>query len=131
MERLRSFLLWLLVSLGFMPKPDFVARLVDDHPTPDSMEPGILYIVGNREFQKWAYMLCPSKLDEVIQLSLQTKRRPHWLVRTDFFGRPSVHPSIWQLEGSYAHFWVRRGKIEWALGSGKKPNFVPNFEDEA
>ena len=95
------------------------------------MEPGILYIVGNRDFQKWAYLLCPAKLDEVIQLSLQTKRRPHWSVRTDFFRRPTIHPSIWQLEGSYAHFWVRDGMIYWTPDTEQKPRFEPNLEEDA
>jgi hypothetical protein len=121
MDSLRGLLFSILIWLGVMPKPDLVVRTVSDHPERQKMKPGILYVVGGNGFTKWAYFLCPAKLDEVIQLSLQPNRRPRWQVATDFWGRPTITPSVRQLAGSYAHFWVRTGKIDWCIDTGKPP----------
>jgi hypothetical protein len=118
-----AHLFQVLVWLGFLRKPEFIIRTVVDHPTPETMNPGILYVVGGKGFMKWAYLRCPAKIDEVIQLSLQPNRRPRWELVTDIWGRPTITPSVRQLEGSYAHFWMRNGKVDWCADSGKPPIF--------
>ncbi len=85
-----------------------------------------MYVVGGRDYQKWAYFMCPSGNGELTQLCLQKNRRPHWKVSADFFGRPTVHPSIRQLEGSYAHYWVKKGSVEWCADTGVRPQFARN-----
>jgi Family of unknown function (DUF6527) len=121
METVWLFLCWLLAWLRIIPKPDLLARLVSDHPDPETMKAGMVYIVGGNGYWKWAYLRCPSKHDEIIQLSLMQERRPRWQITADRLGRPTVHPSIRQLEGSYAHFWIKNGRIEWCRDSGRKP----------
>lgn len=123
MLAIRNFLLWLLVAVGIVRRPDQVAVLVPEHPDPETMKAGILYVVGGSGYRKWAYFRCPADHDEIIQLSLMPERRPRWTVTTDFLGRPTIHPSVRQLEGSYAHFWVRKGRIDWCADSGQKPRF--------
>lgn len=118
-EILRAFLIW----LGFIKKPDYVMHLVADHPAPKEMVAGIVYVVGGRGYCKWAYFLCPTGNGDVIQLSLQPKHRPRWDIVRDFLGRPTVHPSVRQTEGSYAHFWIRNGHVFWCDDTGKRPNF--------
>jgi hypothetical protein len=110
---------WLLVTFGLVRKPEFVARKISDHPTPEAIKPGYLYVVGGCNYVKWAYFRCPSDESEIIQLSLMTKRHPSWRVTIDMLGRPTLHPSVRQLDGSLAHFWVKTGHIEWCAGSGK------------
>jgi hypothetical protein len=113
MEVVTGILRWLLISLRIIPKPDLLACIVPDHPAPESMKPGWLYVVGADGYRKWAYFRCPADHDEIIQLSLMPQRRPRWEVSIDLLGRPTIHPSVWQLEGSHAHFWVKQGRVEW------------------
>jgi hypothetical protein len=122
MVKVQILLLWLLVALRLVRRPDLMANLVADHPDPDDMKVGMIYIVGGAGYRKWAYFRCPADHEEIIQLSLMRDRRPRWTVTTDLLGRPTIDPSVRQLDGSYAHFWVRKGRIEWCADSGRKPN---------
>ena len=113
----RALLIWLRI----IQLPDLTARIVPDHPLPDTLEAGWIYVVGGPGYQKWAYFRCPADNDEIIQLSLMPNHRPRWGVTIDFLQRPSIHPSVRQLDGSYAHFWVRNGRVDWCSDTGKKP----------
>lgn len=113
---LRSALVWLRI----IPKPELLVCTVPDHPAPESIEPGVIYVVGGRGYRKWACFRCPADTDEIVQLSLMPNRRPRWQVSVDLLGRPSLHPSVRQLDGSYAHFWVKRGRVVWCPDSGKE-----------
>lgn len=121
MEAVMAIVRWLLIWLRIIPRPDLLARIVPDHPSPESMTPGWLYVVGANGYWKWAYFRCPADHDEIIQLSLMPERRPRWKVSIDRLGRPTVDPSVRQLDGSYAHFWIRQGRVDWCPDSGKKP----------
>lgn len=110
----------LLIWLGIIPQPDLLVRVVSDHPAPESIEPGCIYVVGGPGYKKWAYFRCPADTTEIIQLSLMQNRRPRWDVTIDFLNRPTVNPSVRQLEGSYAHFWVKKGCVEWCKDSGRQ-----------
>lgn len=105
-------------AFGFIAKPNLVAMLVSDHPVAEAMNPGVVYIVGGTGYQKWAVFRCPGHEHEIIQLSLMPTRRPRWTVALDFFERPTIHPSVRQLDGSYAHFWVRSGQVDWCSDTG-------------
>jgi hypothetical protein len=98
-------------------------RKIADHPLSGQMEGGIVYVVGGPGYQKWAYLLCPTGSGEAIQLSLQPNRKPRWQVSADLLGRPTIYPSVRQLEGSYAHFWVRAGSVLWCEDTGQPPLF--------
>lgn len=119
MATLRSILLWLLVALGLARKPDFTVLTVSDHPDESAIRPGRVYVVTSGGHMKWAYFLCPADPTEVIQLSLMTSRRPHWRLRLDWADRPTIDPSVWQIAGSGAHFWIRGGVVEWCEDSGE------------
>ena len=117
---LSSSLRLLLIWFRIIQKPDFITTRVSEHPIESEIKPGQMYVVGGREYQKWAYFLCPSETGEIVKLSLQRNRRPHWQVTIDFLGRPTIHPSIRQLEGLYAHFWISRGAVHWCADTGKE-----------
>ncbi|MER8822711.1 DUF6527 family protein [Mesorhizobium sp. M0991] len=119
MVMLRSILLWLLVALGLARRPDFTVLIVSDHPDESAMKPGRVYVVTSGGHMKWAYFLCPADPMEVIQLSLMTSRRPHWRLTRDWADRPTIQPSVWQMAGSHAHFWIRGGQVDWCADSGK------------
>lgn len=107
------------VGLGFIRSPDLIGQLVSDHPAPAAMQPGVIYIVGGAGYQKWAVFRCPRYEDEIIQLSLMPNRQPCWTIRTDLIGRPTIDPSVRQLDGSFAHFWVKGGRVAWCTDSGQ------------
>ena len=121
MDGFRAFCRALLIWLRIISPPDLLARLVADHPPPESLESGWIYVVVGPGYQKWAYFRCPADNDEIIQLSLMKKHRPRWGVAIDFLQRPTIHPSVRQLDGSYAHFWVRKGRVDWCADTGIKP----------
>lgn len=111
----------LLIRLRLIPKPDFLIRTVADHPVVAQLEPGVIYVVATNGHRKWAYFLCPTTTGEIIQLSLQPNRRPRWQVTSDFLGRPTIYPSVRQMAGSYAHFWIRNGAVKWCADTGRAP----------
>jgi len=108
------------VGLGFIRRPDLISLPVSDHPVPEAIQPGVIYVVGGASYQKWAVFRCPQYENEIIQLSLMANRRPRWTVTTDAIGRPTIHPSVRQLDGSSAHFWVKAGCVV----SGNSPHIL-------
>ncbi len=120
MATIRLILLRILAWLGFFPRPDLIVKFVADHPAPASLEPGCIYVVAVQRYQKWAYFRCPADNNEIIQLSLMSNRRPNWEIKLDWLGRPTLDPSVRQLEGSFAHFWVKNGRVEWCLDTGRR-----------
>lgn len=111
----------ILVAVRLIPRPAFTARLVAGHPDPGTMADGQIYVVGGRGYNKWAYFRCPADREEIVQLSLMPERRPRWTVAVDWLGRPTINPSVRQLDGTYAHFWIREGVVVWCGDSGRKP----------
>lgn len=109
------------IRLGIISRPALIVRSVTTHPTPEEMKPGVVYVVGSQGFAKWALFRCPRHDDEVIQLSLMPNRRPRWTISSDFLGRATISPSVRQLDGSYAHFWVKRGAVAWCPDTGHQP----------
>lgn len=114
----------LATAFGLIRRPELIVRRVAEQPRPEAIEPGVIYVVGGKDYKKWAILRCPNDTDEIIQLSLMPNRRPRWSITADFFERPTIHPSVRQVEGSYAHFWVKRGNIAWCGDTGQKPSWA-------
>lgn len=108
-----------LIGLGFVAKPDLAAEHMIDHPSPDDLKPGRLIVVKDGALAKWACFRCPGGCGERIQLSLGLARRPRWSVALDWLRRPTLEPSVRQLNACRCHFWVRHGKVEWCADSGQ------------
>jgi len=108
-------------AIGIIRRPELLPVLVDDLPRPEAVAAGKIYIVGGPGYQKWAVFRCPKHEEEIVQLSLMQNRRPRWTIAMDFLDRPTIHPSIRQLDGAYAHFWVRSGCVDWCADSGQRP----------
>lgn len=121
MRSAAAFVCWLFVALRLIPRPALIAVFVSDHPDPEAMSDDRLYIVGGKSVTKWAYFRCPTDRTEIIQLSLMPSRRPRWSVAVDLLGRPTITPSVRQLDGSYAHFWIKKGAVVWCGDTGRKP----------
>lgn len=110
MLALKLFLLWLLARLGLIKAPDFFARYATAHPPQDEIRPGEMIIVRTGAYTKWACIKCPCGCGDKISLSLDQSRRPRWTVSVDFLSRPTVYPSVHQLAGCRAHFWIKGGQ---------------------
>jgi Family of unknown function (DUF6527) len=102
-----------------VPKPDFTTERVTIHPAPDRIKPGQIVVVGDRQIQKWACFQCPGGCGEVIKLSLNQHRRPCWSIQVDRFDRPTISPSIRQINDCRCHFWIKEGQVEWCNDSGR------------
>ena len=105
-----------LTLVGLMPRPDIVTRPAPEQP--EEMRDGLLYLIAGRSGPKWAGFLCPCGCGERILLSLSQERRPRWSVDADWFGRPTVTPSVRQTDGCMSHYWVRKGRVDWCRDSG-------------
>lgn len=96
----------------------FSAVVLPDHPDLETLPAGLLYVVGGKAYQKWAFLVCPCGCGERIMLSLAKNRRPRWQVELDWLQRPTVKPSVWQTDGCYSHFWIKKGIIHWTSDTG-------------
>jgi Family of unknown function (DUF6527) len=110
----------LLVWLRYIRKPDFSSHTVATHPAPENIKPGQILMVGDVKYQKWVCFQCPGGCGEKILLSLNQKRYPCWAISIDWLGRPTLDPSVRQLNECRCHFWVRQGVVEWCSDSGGK-----------
>jgi hypothetical protein len=110
---LRTFAQRLLTWLRFILKPDFAAQIVLMHPTPEEVKPGTILVVGDDKYQKWVCFRCPGRCGENISLPLNKNQRPCWAVSIDWLGRPTIHPSVRQLNECRCHFWIRQGCVDW------------------
>lgn len=106
-----------LVHFHAIEKPDFYTKFLSLYPSPEEIKPGVLIVVGNSKFKKWACLKCPDGCGETILLSLSQSRRPRWTVVVDWLGRPTICPSIRQLDGCKSHFWLKQGTVEWCSDS--------------
>lgn len=108
---------WFLVKTGLITKPELTSRIVDLHPAPDDMIFGEIVIVVNASYEKWACFRCPSNCGELISLSLNQRRSPSWRVTYDWLSRPTLYPSIRQLNDCQCHFWIKNGQTYWCHDS--------------
>ena len=115
----RTAALRLLVRLRLLRRPDLIGRTVARHPVPEELPEGELVLVQDGSRRKWACLRCPGGCGQKIQLALSPNRRPHWRVRLDWLARPSVSPSVRQLNDCRCHFWINRGAVRWCADNGQ------------
>lgn len=106
---MRSFFDWLVQLWRRFTRPWLRLQWIDEEP--GSLSGGTLYVVGTPEFQKWAIFACPCGCRDRIELYLGHERRPHWTIKVEH-GRATIIPSVWQTGGCGAHFFVRRGRVD-------------------
>ena len=112
---MRKILTRVLRHLGLI-RFDLTTRRIDRFPANDEVTPGEMLIVESDGVRKWVCFKCPGGCKEKISLSLNQKRRPRWEISNDWFGRPTISPSIHQQNECGCHFWVRSGRVEWCPG---------------
>lgn len=82
---------------------------------PEVPRAGEVAVVGSQQFPKWLLIDCPCGHGHTILLPLSKRMDPHWSLRIDPAGSPSIHPSVDRnrFEGVRCHFWIREGKVHW------------------
>ena len=96
--------------LPFLARPAFLADWISECPSREERRSGLVLVEMREGFLKWAHLGCP-KCGDHIQLPLAGSSR--WTVDIDFFRRPTFAPSIWERTTCGAHFFLRKGNIEW------------------
>lgn len=109
---MRRLIVRALRRLGWL-RYDLLVSLVSQHPGKTAVPPGELWLVIDTGVKKWACISCPGGCGAQISLSLNPSRRPRWSLETDFWGRPTVSPSIHQHTVCSCHFWIKRGIVIW------------------
>jgi Family of unknown function (DUF6527) len=117
---MQRWLISLLSWLGRIKKPQFHARYADKHPSIADLAADDLVIVRSGLYTKWACFRCPCGCGEKIALSLDKDRRPSWRVSADWLRRPTIDPSVRQLDRCFSHFWIKGGQVHWCPDSGRR-----------
>lgn len=109
---MRSLLSRALRFFGLL-KFDLLVESTSTLPGDAILPDGKMFVVRDGDIEKWACFTCPGGCGKIINLSLNPARRPRWGVVTDFWRRPTVQPSVHQLNACECHFWVKQGCIDW------------------
>lgn len=99
-----------LARWGILRRPTFLCLTVDEAPLDSELDPRYVYREIRAGFPKWAHLACP-RCGEHIQV--QIARGSQWRLTADWLRRPTIHPSIWETERCGAHFFVRKGNLQW------------------
>ncbi|MFT5538001.1 MULTISPECIES: DUF6527 family protein [unclassified Parasphingorhabdus] len=118
---MRAFFAKTLKRLGWL-RFEFQVKREEILPDRASIEPGTMVSVESGKIKKWACMSCPGGCGEMISLSLNPQRRPRWTLVTDFWLRPTIHPSVHQRNACGCHFWLRNGQVHWCKDGRPQPN---------
>lgn len=103
----------ILIFFRFVERTDLAVQIMESYPAAKEINEGEIIIVQNGGYRKWACLRCPGKCGKRIQLNLSKYRKPCWTVHLDWLLRPSVVPSVCQLNACQCHFWIRKGKVRW------------------
>jgi hypothetical protein len=110
---MRYFFATTLRRFGWL-KAEYLIKEVSRHPGKTVIPVGELWLVIDGEISKWACLTCPGGCNSSISLSLSPDRRPRWTVEQDFWGRPTIAPSVHQHSVCKCHFWIREGSVVWS-----------------
>lgn len=82
---------------------------------PMELVPNTVYLIGEKENPWQAAFICPCGCNATIQLSLLKDSKPRWKVYFEKKGAVSLSPSINRKIGCKSHFFIEKGKIDWAF----------------
>ena len=117
---MKKYLAKILRRLGWI-RFEFQVERHPVQPDLDDFASGTMVLVESAEIQKWACISCPGGCGQKISLSLNPNQRPRWTIITDFWQRPTIHPSIHQKNACGCHFWIKKGQVVWCE-SGRPPS---------
>ncbi|WP_340674313.1 DUF6527 family protein [Enterobacter cloacae] len=99
---------------------DLLIKKSKNYPLESQVNANEIIFVTTGEIDKWACFKCPGQCETIISLSLNKNRNPKWTLTTDIFNRPTVTPSIHQINKCRCHFWITKGQIIWCKNGKPK-----------
>lgn len=106
------FRFWAWVRSWFVRQPNPLLALKVEE-LPDTLDPKLVYLVGENDHLWFAALICPCGCGETIQLSCLADARPRWRATVHEDGSVSLQPSVNRVKGCLSHFFLRHGFIEW------------------
>lgn len=113
MNRWQQILIDVLSALRLIDRPRFRLSRQRSHPAPNQVTSESIIVIQNHSVEKTAILRCPGLCGQRILLNLNRTRFPNWRVSTDWLGRPSLNPSVRQLNDCRCHFWIVAGNVQW------------------
>lgn len=106
---------WLRRSRLYTGRIDQVRYYDTQQDAPNVPPAREISIVGTAEYPKWLKIDCPCGNGHTILLPLSLRTKPHWDLRINQSGEPSIYPSVDRNrhEGVRCHFWLRDGRVRW------------------
>jgi hypothetical protein len=92
--------------------PRYRTRVVEDL-LPKRLGRRTFYIVQEDGFVEQAAMICPCGCGRVLHMNLLPDEHPCWRLTRHKEGTATLYPSVWRKKDCGAHFWFRRGRIQW------------------
>lgn len=84
---------------------------VPESPLEHELQPLVVHREVRGGYPKWAHLSCP-RCGEHIQLPIGGSKES-WRLSVDWLHRPTLSPSIWELQSCRAHFIMQVGKLLW------------------
>lgn len=113
-----------LVAGRLIERPGLVMTVQERHPGPDELRPGQMIVVVSGGRPAWAYFQCPGNCGSQIQLSLDLRHPPRWLVKADFLARPTISSAVYCHRACCAQFTIDGGRVGW-LGEREHRHCAP------
>lgn len=80
---------------------------------PETYDPKIIYVVGDRGHKWVAAFICPCGCNQIIQLNLLKDGSVLWRVTIHRETSITIRPSVWRITGCKSHFTITRGHLRW------------------
>lgn len=103
---------WVWNVLRSWINPAYETVIVQEN-LPKTLRRRTLYVVEEDGFKEQAAMLCPCGCGHVLQMNLLPDEHPCWQIAQHGDGTSSLHPSVWRQKDCGAHFWFKRGRVNW------------------
>lgn len=101
--------------------PEFTFSRVDD--IPDELKKGIIYIVGDNDYEWLIAMTCPCGCREQILLNTLKETKPCWSFVCYKNGNITLIPSVNRIRNCRSHFTITKGNIRWSNGNDYPNNY--------
>ena len=104
---------WLL-KLAELFLPVRALIVVEGGDLPDKLPRRDLVLLRESSEDWSVAMRCPCGCGQRVELALIPEAKPRWTLRIEPDRSPTLAPSVWLSDGCRSHYFVRRGKVQWA-----------------
>lgn len=111
----RLFRKWLADWLRSHRREPARFRMERREQNPQTLQPDVIYQIGDDECVWAAVLQCPCGCREAIHLSLVRDSKPSWRIQAYKNGDVTLLPSVWRTVGCRSHFIIYRSRIIWCL----------------